>query len=175
VRCFDLESVFPKLFAAGYEKTSEKTGHPPKPGAYNCIAWAANDMKHWWWPDKDSYWPFKERQTTIPCFIKAFRLLGYRVCDNSRSEFAFEKVALYAINKIPKHMARQLKNGSWTSKCGGEEDITHFTLDAVESFGPYAYGAPELYMRRLIFISWIVKLFQLLIGKTKELFGENTT
>lgn len=170
MRCPYLESIFPKLIAAGYEKTSDSTGLPPKPGAYNCIAWAANDTQRWWWPDGDDYWPvWSSRELSKLSFIKAFSWLGYRVCNNSRLEFAFEKVVLYAIGDEPKHMARQLRDGTWTSKCGAEEDITHFTLDAVESFGPYPlyaeYGSPVLYMKRFLFVSWIVKSIQFLTWK----------
>jgi len=59
-------------------------------------------------------------------------------------------------------MARQLANGNWTSKIGGEEDITHYTLDALESHGvPHGeYGDPVLYMRRFIPVSWIVRTVQ---------------
>ena len=97
-------------------------------------------------------------------------MLGYSVCDNSRLEFLFEKVALYAIDKVPKHMARQLRDGTWTSKCGPQEDITHLTLDALESYGsPNAYGSPELYMKRFIPVSWIVRFLQTLIRKIDAL------
>jgi hypothetical protein len=167
VRCPHLELAFPKLYAAGYDKTSERTDIPPTPGAYNCIAWAAHDSWNWWWPTGNDYWPFlANRANSIPCFIKAFRLLGYRVCADSRREFGFEKVVLYAINKVPKHMARQLRDGTWTSKCGGEEDITHYTLDALETQN--LYGSPELYMRRLIFVSWVIRFAQILIHKIKK-------
>jgi hypothetical protein len=177
VRCPHLERVFPKLAAAGYEKTSEQTGYPPKPGAYNCIAWAADDARRgFWWPHEDAYWPFwSEKNPTISCFVKTFRWLGYVVCKNSRLEIGFEKVALYAIGPEPKHMARQLRDGTWTSKCGGDEDITHFTLDALESYGPPTgpnpraeYGCPVLYMKRFIPISWIVRFLQFL---TWKIFG----
>jgi len=90
-------------------------------------------------------------------FIAAFQGLGYRVCDNSRIELGFEKVALYELLGSPKHMARQLHDGTWTSKCGGSEDITHYTLDALDS---NSYGAAVLYMKRFILISWIVRFFQ---------------
>jgi len=179
VQCPHLEIIFPKLVAAGYEKTSDETGYPPRPGAYNCIAWAAADMQRgFWWPQGDSYWPFWiEREVTIPCFVRTFRWLGYRVCDNSRLEFAYEKIALYAIGQEPKHMARQLKDGTWTSKCGGAEDITHFTLDALESYGPIygpnhraAYGSPVLYMKRLTPISWIVRFIQFATWKVQSLW-----
>lgn len=166
MQCPHLERLFPKLADAGYEKTSEKTGYPPNPGAYNCIAWAAHDTHHgFWWPGDDTFWPFWiKRDDSIPGFEAAFRWLGYRKCDSSRPEFAFEKVALFALEQEPKHMARQLRDGSWTSKCGGDEDITHFTLDAVESHGPKwkhaEYGEPVLFMKRLIIVSWFVRLVQ---------------
>lgn len=62
-------------------------------------------------------------------------------------------------------MARQLPDGTWTSKCGRNEDITHFTLDALESYGPPhgaldEYGCPVLYMRRFVVIAAIVRLGQ---------------
>jgi hypothetical protein len=67
---------------------------------------------------------------------------------------------------IPTHMARQLPNGAWTSKCGPEEDITHFTLDALETYGTiYNYGCDVLYMRRLIPIAWLARVAQKIIWK----------
>lgn len=64
-------------------------------------------------------------------------------------------------------MARQLPDGSWTSKCGGNEDIAHFTLDALESYGLAhgardEYGCPVLYMRRFVVVTAIVRFGQLL-------------
>jgi len=64
-------------------------------------------------------------------------------------------------------MARQLPDGFWTSKCGPAEDITHYTLDALESYGAAygsgdEYGCPVLFMRRLILVSWIVRGLQYL-------------
>lgn len=86
------------------------------------------------------------------------------MCDRSRFEFWFERVALYELRGELKHMARQLRDGTWTSKCGGLEDITHFTLDALESLGPHPpkaeYGSPVLYMKRLIIVSWVVRTLQ---------------
>jgi hypothetical protein len=170
LRCWNLERVFPKLQAAGYVKTSERTGYPPNPGAYNCIAWAAHDVNRFWWPHEDAYWPsWSKRENAIENFVTAFRWLGYRVCENSNLEFGFEKVALYAIGEEPQHMARQLSDGSWTSKCGGDEDIKHFTLDALESYGPAPnranYGSPVLYMKRLKVLGWLVRIAQTMTAK----------
>ncbi len=180
-----LEQAFPKLAAAGYEQTSDQTGTPLDDGTYNCIAWAAEDTHHkFWWPD-GGYWPFGvTREAEVPYFVKVFRWLGYIKCGHSRREFGFHKVAIFAIHKsrrptpvpnklqdfqdwTPTHMARQLSDETWTSKCGGNEDIRHFTLDAVESYGyrPDAYGCPVLYMKRFVLISGLVHLLQFLHWK----------
>lgn len=70
-------------------------------------------------------------------------------------------------------MARQLPDGSWTSKIGGYEDITHFTLDALESYGsPHGeYGEPVLYMRRFVLVSFVVRGIQYLHWKFEILGG----
>ena len=109
-RCSSLEALFPKLAAAGYNETSEQTGRPPTEGAYNCIAWAASVSDQWWWPEGDDYWPWwSERKTERKNFIRAFNGLGYFVCEDSRLEPNFEKVALYEKDpSIPEHMARQM-------------------------------------------------------------------
>lgn len=167
MRCAQLEKLLPNLVAAGYEKTSEETGFPGTPGTYNCIGWAAHDRHRWWWPT-GGYWPWwVKRELTIDCFVRTFRWFGYRICQSSRREFAYEKVTLYAVGPDPKHMARQLRDGTWTSKCGDLEDITHFTLDALESHDPLRvvkldYGHPVLFMRRLIVVSWCIRLIQCL-------------
>ena len=188
MRLLDLEAAFPKLASAGYKKTSEKTPWD-KPGKYNCIAWAANDKRCWWWPHLDVYWPpwCKSREETVECFVRTFAWLGYRPCNSSRLEFGFEKVALYAVHIsgvprnpptdwrdlkewIPKHMARQLRNGAWSSKCGPEEDITHYTLDALERYGLFgntrsAYGCACVYMRRLVVVGYVIRLLQRIYWK----------
>lgn len=181
-----LERGFPKLALAGYEKTSESTRDFSTPGTYNCIAWAAQDIHHgFWWPEPDSYWPhWIVKENTVPCFIKTFRTLGYTLCKDSKKRLLFHKVVLYAIHisrqKVaapsslsdlvdwqPTHMARQLADGLWTSKCGRDEDITHFTLDALESYGSprrdvNEYGCPVVYMERFVIVTWIVRFAQLL-------------
>jgi hypothetical protein len=88
---------------------------------YNCIAWAAEDQSQWWWPDPDyeSFWPRGvPRDDSIDSFMTAFATLGYELCDSLDLEVGYEKVALFAIGSKVKHMARQLRSGSWTSKLG---------------------------------------------------------
>ena len=91
-------------------------------------------MNKWWWPDAYSYWPVGlPRESTIDNFIKAFALEGYQVCEHVHLEDGYQKVALFAYNGKPKHMARQLPSGRWTSKLGDGWDIEHTTLEGVES------------------------------------------
>jgi hypothetical protein len=202
-----LEMRFPNLAAGGYDPTSDATRYPPQIGAYNCIAWAAQDPSinkpqtcRFWWPEGTNvYWPswIADPENTVACFIRTFSFLGYTLCDNSRLEFGYDKVALYAIHTtkrpinppsrwqdltdwMPTHMARQLIDGTWTSKLGGSEDVNHFTLDAIECYGPpprhpifqtynpiwkNEYGCPVVYMKRHFLVSWIVRSLQYLEWK----------
>jgi hypothetical protein len=123
-----LESLFPRLAGSDYAITS------PSTRAYNCIAWAARVQDEWWWPDPMgvSPWPAAvQRAETVAAFIEAFETLGFVTCSTDSVETGFEKVAIYALAGSPKHAARQLANGRWTSKLGELEDIEH-ALDSLE-------------------------------------------
>lgn len=39
-----IEQLFPGLQGTSFEITS------PRDRRYNCVAWAANDTRRWWWP-----------------------------------------------------------------------------------------------------------------------------
>ncbi len=78
-------------------------------------------------------------------------------------------------------MARLRRDGAWTSKCGGAEDIKHFTLDALESYGGRVltpqgalrkaeYGCPEMYMKRFIPLGWVVRALQWITWKLETAF-----
>lgn len=119
-----LEQLFPGLAGNDYRVTS------PSDRDYNCIAWAAGDSRKWWWPGPDldkEYWPTGvPREQTQIAFVAAFASLGYSICENDDVENGCEKIALFADdNGKPKHAARQLFNGRWTSKLGKAEDIEH--------------------------------------------------
>jgi hypothetical protein len=113
---------------------------------YNCIAWAAGDIQHWWWPTgshQQRYWPQGvPEEETVQAFVQAFEVLGYTQCLSPTHEPAIEKVALYAMNGTPKHASRQLIDGSWTSKLGPACDISH-TPTCMD--GPH-YGSVTVYM-----------------------------
>jgi hypothetical protein len=139
-----LENLFPGLQGRPYQITS------PKNDDYNCIAWAAGDTRNWWWPDEEGqdYWPSgASRSESVVSFVDAFASLGYLVCDHADLENGFEKIALFAIaDEQPKHVARQLPNGHWTSKLGHLEDIEHILGDLTGK----AYGTVVRIMKRPI-------------------------
>jgi hypothetical protein len=140
-----LEQQFPNLAGEGYLITSPDTID------YNCVAWAAESEEEWWWPDSmgQEYWPADvPREETLPAFTAAFRTIGYEVCESALLESGFQKIAIYAdAQNAPRHVARQLPNGEWTSKIGQYEDIQHKTLDALTGEPP-AYGIVIQVMRK---------------------------
>jgi len=132
---------FPLLDDANSIRTSEATTQ------YNCIAWAAGDNTRKWWPHRLGYWPPEALMVeTIAAFNAAFASLGYAPCANGDRERGWQKVALYTdAEGTPTHMARQLEDGTWTSKLGNDIDITHTTVDALHGD---AYGTCVGYLRR---------------------------
>lgn len=104
----------------------------PATTEYNCIAWAAGETDRFWWPDLMgvAYWPEGvPRQESLEAFVQAYRTLGYEPCDSAAVEFGVEKIAVYVDDlREPKHAARQLPSGKWTSKLGRGEDIEHDAL-----------------------------------------------
>jgi hypothetical protein len=141
-----IEQIFPALRGSAYRVTS------PEEDTYNCIAWAAGDTTKWWWPDEpghpdSAYWPAGvPRVETLEAFRQAFATLGYVVCNDDQPETEYEKIALFALVGTPKHAARQLPSGRWTSKLGPMEDIEHARHDLTG----LVYGAVALVMKRLL-------------------------
>jgi hypothetical protein len=136
-----LENEFPGLRGQPYEIQSLRDDH------YNCIAWAAGDNHNWWWPDPDleDFWPAGiARVETGVAFQSAFASLGYTVCDHDQLEPGCEKIALFALDGAPKHAARQLPTGRWTSKLGLMEDIEHALRDLTGTM----YGSVVVVMKR---------------------------
>jgi hypothetical protein len=95
------------------------------------------------------FWPENVKcEETIEAFIELFHSVNYECCDMRDLENGYEKVAIYTLNGVPTHAARQLPNGNWTSKLGSEIDIEHDNLDCLN--GP-VYGKVEIIMKRRIF------------------------
>jgi hypothetical protein len=140
-----LEKQFPRLTPNNYVLTSPDTVD------YNCVAWAAEIDEEWWWPDpmEQEYWPDGvPRKETLSAFIAAFRTIGYETCESAALEPNTQKIAIYTDGQnIPRHIARQLSNGEWTSKIGQYEDIQHQNLNVLTG-DPPAYGNVAQIMKR---------------------------
>jgi hypothetical protein len=138
----DLEALFPGLCGSGYQITS------PADGAYNCAAWAAGDVRAWWWPDAGGggFWPAGAlREETVAAFQAAFAALGYVDCADEGLQAGWERIAVFAdASGNPTHVARQLPSGRWTSKLGELVDIEH----ALHDLSGREYGSVVLRMKR---------------------------
>lgn len=134
--------AFPKLTDSNHQETSQ---FDP---TYNCIGHAA-ESRLWWQPEPTFglkvYWPSTApREMTVDAYIKAYEAEGYTTCSDELHEDGFKKIAIYALNGIPKHAARQLTQDSWTSKLGRGEDITHQLHDIT---GPM-YGCVVAFLKK---------------------------
>jgi hypothetical protein len=138
------EKRFPRL-KGRYVVTSERTTD------YNCFAFAADEGEQFrnWSPGQTGlareFWPDGvARATTVDAFVQAYATVGYQPCDDDTIDHALEKIALYVVNGVPRHAARQLPSGAWKSKIGFYEDIEH-ELHALEGDD---YGTVERFLAR---------------------------
>ena len=137
--------AFPRLNDKNNRITS------PKKSRYNCIAWAGGSTTKWYWPspapNSRSYWPPQVlRECSVRAFVQLFRTISYEVCCDGSLETGYEKIALFANNNgNPTHAARQLSDGTWTSKLGEEVDIVHRHPCDLNG---RVYGKPVRYMKR---------------------------
>jgi len=138
-----LQAQFPRLKDGTYEILS------PADRRYNCIAWAAEDSNRWWWPRVGVggyYWPTPvTTPSTLETFEAAFASLGYVRCADGNLQAGFEKIALYGLNGVPTHAARQRSDGAWLSKLGMSVDIMHTAADDVCGSD---YGEVAFFMER---------------------------
>ncbi len=142
-----INADFPNASPLGYLITSEWDDF------YNCIAHALCDNNHWWWPG--SHWSSEvECEETLSAFIKMFKTVaGYEewAQENGNLEAGYEKIAIYAdADGKPTHAARQLNDGSWTSKIGQNVDISHPSVQVLEDSAckKSLYGNVVKYLRR---------------------------
>lgn len=140
VRCAQL---LPRLSAVNYVRTSRRTRR------YNCIAWAAGDDTRRWDMSvhaQGAYWPPGVVESeAVEALVSVFESIGYSRCSDTVFEEGFEKVAIYGRDGNWRHVARQLADGTWTSKLGELDDITHLNVEAL--VGPY-YGQVVAVLRR---------------------------
>jgi hypothetical protein len=77
--------------------------------------------------------------------LEHYQTLGSIVCERGEREPDVEKLAIYATSDgRPRHVARQLPNGRWTSKLGRLEDIEH----ELEGLSGELYGTVQKFMQR---------------------------
>lgn len=141
----ELEQSFPSLKNSEWRITSEKDSR------YNCVAFAVHDTRQFWDANlagvRGYYWPpGVPRDDSLASWIRAFEMNAYRVCANGKLEPGVEKIAIY-VDEVgsPQHVARQLPDGTWTSKLGKREDIQHSLL---ESLAGDLYGKVVVFMLR---------------------------
>ena len=138
-----MRHLLPLLNDGRWEFTSEATSE------YNCAAWAAGVTDRIWWPEPEApeyYWPAIRRDGTVEAMIEGFAVVGYLPCDNGDFEPRIEKLAIYVVGEdSPKHVARQLPDGRWTSKIGDLEDIAHTSIRDVAAG---RYGYPRFFLSR---------------------------
>lgn len=138
----EIAEAFPNL-EPDYVPTSCETED------YNCIAWSFYDTNQWWWPIPryGNFWleqvPRDNEKSTL---VTMFQMHGYVLCADGEGEEGYEKVAIYEVDGLGvQHVARQLRDGYWTSKLGDWEDIRHRTPHSVECRD---YGAVVQYLKR---------------------------
>lgn len=81
--------------------------------------------------------------------MDAYSQFGYVRCSDGDLEIGSEKIAIFANTSVagqrPTHAARQSEDGSWTSKLGTLEDISHMNVVDVEGT---IYGQVVVFMSR---------------------------
>ena len=94
-----------------------------------------------------SYWPpGLPREETVAAFERALAHLGFQPCATRVPEKGVEKVALFALQDKPTHVAKLVAKQKWSSKLGEIEDIEH-TLEALR--GPEYGIIVQIYSRRI--------------------------
>lgn len=135
---------FPKLRGALKKPMSFATNR------YNCIAFAADDKKLNWWPNRAPGWCWPigySEEETVASFVDMFqRHLGYEICQSAEFEPGVEKIALYGKDGSVLHAAKQPSDraGLWRSKIGTNVDIDHRLPDLEGEL----YGYVVCIMRR---------------------------
>jgi hypothetical protein len=139
------DQIFPNL------TDRNSSAESPQTTRYNCVAWAVhNDLMNIW-PDADNAWPIgMPRDETVEGMVAFFKQLGFEECPDSSFESGFEKIAIYARNSVPQHVARQKSDGRWTSKLNVLADIWHSSPDVLEcgDMIENGYGSVVKIMRR---------------------------
>ena len=79
-------------------------------------------------------------------FEAIFEKYSWETTHSHAPEIGYEKITLYGLNGEPKHAARMLPNGLWTSKLGQNIDLAH---QLSELCGPVYGTVMRVYRRKL--------------------------
>jgi hypothetical protein len=139
----DLYARFPALDEHNHRITSQDTDD------YNCVAWVERSLHAWWepgfcWPD-DLEVP---DDGDLEAYVELFTRWGYERCPDPAFERGYLKIALYARDQNFFHVAKQLRDGSWSSKAGVLHDLKHSELAALEGSWALEFAIPVIFMRR---------------------------
>jgi hypothetical protein len=140
---------FPRSFIQPFQVTSAITP------IYNCIAYVYGDSTRPYWPypfpqfafpEVLYYWPpGLPRINHVDSFRQLYETIGYKVCQDGTLDLPWEKIAVFGKNENdPKHAAKQLITGKWSSKLGTNYDVSH----DIHNISAGTYGDVLLYMRR---------------------------
>jgi hypothetical protein len=140
----DLHAQFPSLAACSHRITS------PPDDNYNCVAWVNRTLDRWYepginWP---SDVPEPDGDEDLACYVALFEKWFFETCDGPEYEPGFLKIAIYADGQFFQHVARQLRDGSWSSKAGRMHDLRHQELDALHPSGIMRNARPVVFMKR---------------------------
>jgi hypothetical protein len=139
-----LHAQFPSLASSDHSITSRPTDE------YNCVAWVNRETGHWFEPG--IYWPVgvsePDGDEDLDCYVELFEKWGYEVCATSSLEAGYLKIAIYADGQLFQHVARQLRDGRWSSKAGKLHDLWHRDLYALHPSGVMRDARPTVFMRK---------------------------
>jgi hypothetical protein len=136
------EDIFPNRTPWNFTPKSDPTQE------YNCVGWSVHSIEYYIWPDerKQFAWPIDMiREESLAAFQTFFERVGFSVCQSDDLEPNIEKIAIYANDSGPQHVARQLPSGKWTSKFSSLLDAEHTRLNVIAC---RTYGDVVLIMKR---------------------------
>jgi hypothetical protein len=117
---------------------------------YNCVAWVRQEMNEWWEPG--FCWPddlvVSDDEGDLDAYIELFGRWGYDRCPDCEYEPGYLKISLYAQDGEFFHVAKQLRDGTWSSKAGSLHDLKHCNLAALEGSWALQFASPTVFMRR---------------------------
>jgi hypothetical protein len=135
---------FPSLHESPHNITSEPTD------VYNCVGWVHRELDRWYEPD--IYWPDDVPEPAgeddLDCYVALFETWGFVRCDDADYEEGFLKIAIYADDGSFQHVAKQLRDGTWSSKAGRLHDLRHHALEALHPAGIMRNAHPVVFMKK---------------------------